>query len=278
MRLIQNQQSEHESSPTPASIAQKSPKTPQTPASQAQKSPKTPQTPVATPTPALEEKNLTKTPIVTPPSKISKKITPPTKSTDRKKRLSCGNSGCNYRTMSQLKMAEHRKLQNHLTPKKRQKTSPSQSKLPAMNCGSEGCTFSTRYQSNLARHRRRRNHYLTENDRKEADAEASRDEICREIEKKGPVGDSTEEEESNDELDVTIPLSIKYSPSKITDYFKPLVNKRVQGVKKILDLDNGADAPPCATEVQMKNNTSSSKNNENDNNLSSYKSTTVLEQ
>ena len=78
------------------------------------------------------------------------------------------------------------------------------------------------------RHRRRRNHFSSEEDRIKAKAEASRDEIFREIEKKPVPVDSAEESESSDELDVTIALVKNCSPSKITDYFKPVNKKTVK--------------------------------------------------
>lgn len=159
------------------------------------------------------------------------------------KRLSCGNSGCNYRTTSRLKMSEHRKEKGHLTPGKRSKvtlpSSKSPSKLPLTKCGFVGCDFSTRYHSNLSRHRRRRNHFLTDEDRNEAVAEAQRDEIARQIEE-SKLESSSETEE---EMDVTIPLAKKYSPSKITDYFKPLAasRKSIEAVRKNLDMSNNHD-------------------------------------
>ena len=75
------------------------------------------------------------------------------------------------------------------------------------------------------RHRQRRNHFLSEEDRITAKAEASRDELFREIEQKPIPVDSADECGSNDELNITIPLTKNCSPSsKITSYFKPAEN------------------------------------------------------
>ena len=59
-------------------------------------------------------------------------------------------------------------------------------------------------------------------------AEQKRDELAKKIEQSQES--STEEE---DEFDVTIPLTQKLSPSKITDYFKP-----VKKVVKMASLDD----------------------------------------
>merc|ERR1712156_1353124 len=243
------------------------------------KSPKTLQvsTPITTSTPGAATVAPDKQEVkeVTP---LSKKTTPkvPTPkekgqgqknaSVDKNKRLSCGNSGCNFRTMSSLKMAEHRKLQGHLTPKKKAIKSPNSS-LTIQYCNVGDCDFYTRYQSNLMRHRRRRNHFSSEEDRIKAKAEANRDEIFREIEQK-PVDSAEESSESSDELDVTIPLVKHTSPSKITDYFKP-VNRKT--VKKVLDLN---ETPQSET----KKSSNTAKNSEVELNSNFQKTPNVLEQ
>ena len=69
-------------------------------------------------------------------------------------------------------------------------------------------------------------HFLQ--DKKSALAEQKRDELAKMIE---TCGDSSTEEE--DEFDVTIPLAQNLSPSKITDYFKP-----IKKVVKMASLDD----------------------------------------
>ena len=280
MRLMQSQTETEVRSPAKPS----SPSPPIT-----TKSPKTPQasTPITTSTPGAATVAPDKQEVkeVTPLSKKATEVTPLSKKTtpkvptpkekvqgqkngsvDKNKRLSCGNSGCNFRTMSSLKMAEHRKLQGHLTPKKKAIKSPNSS-LTIQYCNVGDCEFYTRYQSNLMRHRRRRNHFSSEEDRIKAKAEANRDEIFREIEQK-PVDSAEESSESSDELDVTIPLVKHTSPSKITDYFKPVNRKPV---KKVLDLN---ETPQSET----KKSSNTAKNSEVELNSSFQKTPNVLEQ
>ena len=69
-------------------------------------------------------------------------------------------------------------------------------------------------------------HFLQ--DKKSALAEQKRDELAKKIE---TSQDSSTEEE--DEFDVTIPLAQNLSPSKITDYFKP-----IKKVVKMASLDD----------------------------------------
>ena len=74
-----------------------------------------------------------------------------------KKRISCRNSGCGYRSTSSLKMTEHQKDKGHFSPKKQKPQSP-----VIEHCGFGDCDFSTRYKSNLTRHRQRWNHFLSQ--------------------------------------------------------------------------------------------------------------------
>ena len=68
-----------------------------------------------------------------------------------------------------------------------------------------------------------------------AKTKASKDELFREIEQKPITVDSADKSGSNDEVDVTIPLTKDTSPSKITDYFKPKPKNLT--VKKVLNLE-----------------------------------------
>ena len=71
-------------------------------------------------------------------------------------------------------MAEHRKIQGHLTPKKKEKAQSPNLSLIKLYCSVDDCDFHTRYQSNLMRHRRRRNHYTSDEDQIKAKEEANR--------------------------------------------------------------------------------------------------------
>ena len=103
-------------------------------------------------------------------------------------------------------------------------------------CGYKDCDFITKYMSNLSRHRKRRNHYLTDDDKREAEAEEKRDEIAKKIEQ-SHCDSLSEDAATDDEVDVTIPLTKNLSPSKITDYFKPIAKK----VKPMQSLDCVSD-------------------------------------
>jgi len=233
IRMIQNDHSESDTPVTPVTskVGPKDNSSSLVKSNPPSKSPKTPQTPIIT---AISNKQVT--PLnKTKQEKTIKKTPVSEKEPVLNKRISCGSSGCGYRTTSSLKMTEHRKDQGHLSPKKRKTQSPASSSLIIGHCGVGDCDFSTRYKSNLMRHRQRRNHFLSEEDRITAKAEASRDELFREIEQKPIPVDSADESGSNDEVDVTIPLTKDTSPSKITDYFKP--KPKSLTVKKVLNLD-----------------------------------------
>ena len=244
IRMIQNDHSESDSPVTPApKVVPKDTPSALVKSNPPSKSPKTPQTPTITAisnkqvTPlnkTKQEKTIKKTPVS---DKETIKKTPVSeKEPVLNKRITCGSSGCGYRTTSSLKMTEHRKEKGHLSPQKPRKTqSPASSKLSIGHCGVGDCDFSTKYKSNLMRHRQRRNHFLSEEDRITAKAEASRDELFREIEQKPITVDSADESGSSDEVDVTIPLTKDTSPSKITDYFKPKPKNLT--VKKVLNLE-----------------------------------------
>ena len=62
---------------------------------------------------------------------------------------------------------------------------------------------------------------MSEEERITAEAEASRDELFREIEQKPISVDSADESGSNHELDITITKNCSPS-SKITAFFKPV--------------------------------------------------------
>jgi len=162
---------------------------------------------------------------------------------EKPKKLKCGElNNCAYTTDSTLKLAEHRKSTNHV--KSPLKASPQLSKLPLLQC--EFCEFTTQYSSNMSRHKRRKNHFANSQDEATADAELQRDKIAEEMEKIHASTSASETEEENSqseseiepEEDVTILLGKKYSPSKITDYFKPLTSKKKEDVKKQLILSS----------------------------------------
>ena len=162
---------------------------------------------------------------------------------EKPKKLKCGElNNCAYTTDSTLKLAEHRKSTNHV--KSPLKASPQLSKLPLLQC--EFCEFTTQYSSNMSRHKRRKNHFANSQDEATADAELQRDKIAEEMEKIHASSSASETEEENSqseseiepEEDVTILLGKKYSPSKITDYFKPLTSKKKEDVKKQLILSS----------------------------------------
>ena len=143
-------------------------------------------------------------------------------------KLKCGTNNCDFKTLSKLKMSEHRKTLGHTSPSKKIRNSLTPSKLPLIPCGI--CEFETRYHSNLVRHRRRRNHYQNDTEISEAKQEEIRDELAKKIEET-----KNTESENSDSEDVTIELSKSYSPSKITDYFKPISKKN--SAKKSLNMD-----------------------------------------
>lgn len=161
-------------------------------------------------------------------------------------------------------MSEHRKEKGHVTPSKRQKTllpsSQSPSKLPLTACGFGDCDFSTRYHSNMTRHRKRRNHFLNDEERDEANAEAKRDEIAKQMEEAKLSSEENNSEE--EEMDVTIPLSKKYSPSKITDYFKPVTTpkrKSLDAVRKTLDMNNHEESNNDDSKKQVEDGASNAE-------------------
>ena len=273
IRMIQNDHSESETPVTPApKVVPKDTPSSLVKSNPPSKSPKTPQTPTIT---AISNKQVT--PLnKTKQEKTIKKTPVSEKEPVLNKRITCGSSGCGYRTTSSLKMTEHRKDKGHLSPKKARKTqSPASSNLIIGHCGVGDCDFSTKYKSNLMRHRQRRNHFLSEEDRITAKAEASRDELFREIEQKPITVDSADESGSNDEVDVTIPLTKDTSPSKITDYFKPKP-KNLTTVKKVLNLEAEVEPTKNTNAASNKTPEAARKPLPMD---KSYKSpTTVLEQ
>ena len=210
IRMIQNDHSESDSPVTPApKVVPKDTPSALVKSNPPSKSPKTPQTPITTAisnkqvTPLNKTEKTTKKTPVSEKEKTIKKTPVSEKEPVLNKRITCGSSGCGYRTTSSLKMTEHRKEKGHLSPKKPRKTqSPASSNLIIGHCGVGDCDFSTKYKSNLMRHRQRRNHFLSEEDRITAKAEASRDELFREIEQKPISVDSANESESNDEFDI----------------------------------------------------------------------------
>ena len=170
------------------------------------------------------------------PSK-STNSTPKSDNEELPKKLKCGQDACKFNSRSKLKMAEHRKSLGHATSPVKKSVTPN---LPEVNCDYEGCDFTTQYSSNLSRHKRRRGHFVTESDKEAVEADIKRDEIAKEIEMTNPTESEEEENESVTEVtaeaeeDVTVLLGKKYSPSKITDYFKPVANK----FKKKLSMDS----------------------------------------
>lgn len=136
---------------------------------------------------------------------------------------------------------------NHRTPSKSTKavaTNRSNSKnLNLVLCGFEDCDFATKYNSNMHRHRQRRSHFLSESDKIEAVQEKARDELAKKMEAKSSTSTDDDTDEENT-FDITIPLSQKLSPSKITDYFKPLPKKtaEVASVRKTLDMQSEENA------------------------------------
>ncbi len=155
-------------------------------------------------------------------------------------------------------MAEHRKTKGHLSPKKvRRGHSLSPGKMPLIGCGFETCDFATKYASNLARHRRRTGHFLSEADKLEAAKEAERDQLAKTIEatKEEPLSDVEDHEDGDSVEDLTIPLAKKYSPSKITDFFKPIITPKksdseIENVKKTLDMDSLVPVQPDKSKQQ----------------------------
>ena len=98
-------------------------------------------------------------------------------------------------------------------------------------------------------------------DEETAEAENKRDEIAQEMEKIPDSETDSQNSQSESEIelpevvedDVTIHLSKKYSPSKITDYFKPLTKKttpKLDNVKKQLVLSSEIAAVPEKKEDQ----------------------------
>ena len=196
------------------------------------------------------------------------------------RRFRCGNPGCLFRTDSRLKLSEHRREKNHLSPQKNPLLSRSSSThLPLTQCGYDNCDFASKYLSNLTRHRRRKNHFTTENERDAAQAELKRDELAKEMEKNKMSAESENEATSETEVDITIPLAKNKSPSKITDYFKPRSKKlpqksQVDPVKKTLDFDDAA-----ALEEEKTSSDTKKTNEESDLTVENAKKTTeVLEQ
>ena len=175
----------------------------------------------------------------------TKPMVPKKSLTPNEKRRSCGQSGCDYRTSSMVKMAEHRKSLGHNTSSisSPRKSSSSANNTLKLMCGYKDCDFITKYMSNLSRHRKRRNHYLTDDDKREAEAEEKRDEIAKKIEQSHCDSLSEDAATDDDEVDVTIPLTKNLSPSKITDYFKPITKK----VKPMQSLDCVSDNKNDAT-------------------------------
>merc|ERR1712113_169747 len=137
---------------------------------------------------------------------------------------------------------------------------PSLMKLPLLKC--DMCEFTTQYNSNMSRHKRRKNHFANSQDEETAEAENKRDEIAQEMEKIPDSETDSQNSQSESEIelpevvedDVTIHLSKKYSPSKITDYFKPLTKKttppKLDNVKKQLVLSSEIAAVPEKKEDQ----------------------------
>ena len=128
-------------------------------------------------------------------------------------------------------------------------------KLPLLKC--DMCEFTTQYNSNMSRHKRRKNHFANSQDEETAEAENKRDEIAQEMEKipdsETDSQNSQSESEIEPEEDVTILLGKKYSPSKITDYFKPLTKKttpKLDNVKKQLVLSSEIAVVPEKKEDQ----------------------------
>jgi len=175
----------------------------------------------------------------------TKPMVPKKSLTPNEKRRSCGQSGCDYRTSSMVKMAEHLKSLGHNTSSisSPRKSSGSANNTLKLMCGYKDCDFITKYMSNLSRHRKRRNHYLTDDDKREAEAEEKRDEIAKKIEQSHCDSLSEDAATDDDEVDVTIPLTKNLSPSKITDYFKPITKK----VKPMQSLDCVSDNKNDAT-------------------------------
>ena len=174
---------------------------------------------------------------------------------NEEKEKTCGTPDCSYSTNSLVKLTEHRRslghtINNSITPKKRKNssnhnsTSSSPNKMTKLFCGYKDCEFSSGYLSNLCRHRKRKCHYLTEEDKKMAEAEEKRDSIAKEIEQSQENDTSTDEEE----VDVTIPLTKHLSPSKITDYFKPIA-KKVKPMQS-LESNNDKEKEKSSTETE----------------------------
>ena len=192
------------------------------------------------------------------PDKVISSSIGSTKSSNSKK-LKCGElNNCSFATESGLKLTEHRKSTNHIkSPIK--SPAPSLMKLPLLKC--DMCEFTTQYNSNMSRHKRRKNHFANSQDEETAEAENKRDEIAQEMEKIPDSETDSQNSQSESEIelpevvedDVTIHLSKKYSPSKITDYFKPLTKKttpKLDNVKKQLVLSSEIAAVPEKKEDQ----------------------------
>ena len=192
------------------------------------------------------------------PDKVISSSIGSTKSSNSKK-LKCGElNNCSFATESGLKLTEHRKSTNHIkSPIK--SPNPSLMKLPLLKC--DMCEFTTQYNSNMSRHKRRKNHFANSQDEETAEAENKRDEIAQEMEKIPDSETDSQNSQSESEIelpevvedDVTIHLSKKYSPSKITDYFKPLTKKttpKLDNVKKQLVLSSEIAAVPEKKEDQ----------------------------
>ena len=190
------------------------------------------------------------------PDKVISSSIGSTKSSNSKK-LKCGElNNCSFATESGLKLTEHRKSTNHIkSPIK--SPAPSLMKLPLLKC--DMCEFTTQYNSNMSRHKRRKNHFANSQDEETAEAENKRDEIAQEMEKIPDSETDSQNSQSESEIelpevvedDVTIHLSKKYSPSKITDYFKPMTKKTSNETSKTSKLESVKKQLVLSSEVAV---------------------------
>lgn len=172
----------------------------------------------------------------------------------KKHKLSCGSENCSFATNSLIKMTEHRKSTRHIPSKKssknivenggsggkkdgkRSRAKCNPSKMPNLPCQFETCDYISKYHSNLLRHRGRHGHFLNDDDKVEAEKDEVRTQIAKKIEASTSTSTTTTDDDESSELeDITVPLSKLVSPSKITDYFKPVQTKKKISQKLIFD-------------------------------------------
>ena len=183
------------------------------------------------------------------------KVISSSKSSASSKKLKCGElNNCAFATESELKLTEHRKSTNH-TKSPSKSPAPPLMKLPLLQC--DFCEFTTQYNSNMSRHKRRKNHFANSKDEETAEAENKRDEIAQEMEKIPDSEEDSQNSQSESEIepevedDVTIHLSKKYSPSKITDYFKPMTKKTTNETSKTSKLESVKKQLVLSSEVAV---------------------------